>query len=241
MPTNPKRTFDFQRDTFSFANETKWQYGIDPATGQQVSSPRVPSPRYTLRCYVVARSAKQFWQHARFDAQRPTPDDLTCRCLIRAVVSRAVDQVSTPEKSVIIPGYTCLREFSVAHEKALKEECGGAWQSYMQRGNWRMILPFTRRHQVFEATRLLGILNRQLLAIVHVSRFPQLTINHALLLFGASQNNGSIIFRTYDPNVPEQEIQMAFDRATRTFRLPPLHYFVGGAVDTYEIYRGWFF
>ena len=72
-------------------------------------------------------------------------------------------------------------------------------------------------------------------------RFPQLTINHTLLLFTEHEGSEAIEFRAYDPNVPEQRVLLSYDRATRTYKLPPLHYFVGGRVDVYEIYRGWFY
>ena len=233
--------FDFDRDTFAFANETRWRYEVDSATGRQVATPRVPAPDYTLHCYVLARSAKQFWLHARFEPERPAPDDLTCRELIRAVVSRSAQRTSEPEAKVIVPGYAGLREFSAARETLLKAECGGTWQSYFQRGNWRMVLPFTRRHQEVEAGRLRATVNQGGVAVVHVAHFPQLTINHALLLFGAREAAGAIEFRAYDPNVPEREVPLKFDHATRKFMLPPLHYFVGGRVDAYEIYRGWIY
>ena len=141
----------------------------------------------------------------------------------------------------MIPGYAGLREFSVAWEALLKRECGGAWQSYFQRGNWRMVFPFTRAHQQNEADRLLSILEQGGLPVVHVLRFPQLTINHTVLLFSARSHAGTIEFRAYDPNIPEREVILCFDRATRTFTWPALPYFVGGRVDVYEIYRGWIY
>ena len=247
--------FDFHRDTFAFANETKWRYAMDPVTGRQRSTPRVPEPDYTLHCFAMVRSARQFWLHARFEPSLPTPDEATCRRLIREVVSRSVsatcsrrpDQSNAPggdcksPAPVVIPGYAGLREFSTAREALLKGECGGAWLSYFQRGNWRMVLPFTRGHQQSEAARLASNLQQGALPIVHVLRFPQLTVNHTLLLLGAQETSHAIEFHAYDPNVPERPVTLSFDRATRTFTLPPLHYFIGGRVDVYEIYRGWIY
>ena len=232
------RAFDFYRDTFAFANETKWRYGIDPVTGRQVSTPRVPEPNYTLHCFAMARAARQFWLHARFDPSQPTPDDAACRRLVGAVVSRGAQTSSTVSERVVIPGYAGLREFSAQREALLKAESGGAWRSYFQRGNWRMVFPFSRTHQQAEATRLGSRLQRGALPIVHVLRFPQLTINHTLLLLSAEETAGVIKFHAYDPNVPERTVALTYDRTTRTFTLPALHYFVGGRVDVYEIYRG---
>ena len=227
--------FAFHRDTFAFANETKWRYSVDPVTGRQMSTPRVPEPDYTLHCFAMVQAARQFWLRARFEPSLPAPDEATCRRLIREVVSR-----KSPTR-VVIPGYAGLREFSTAWETQLKAECGGAWRSYFQRGNWRMVFPFSRTHQQAEAAWLASSLQRGMLPIVHVVRFPQLTINHTLLLLGAHETARTIEFSTYDPNVPERPVALTFDRATRTFTLPPLHYFAGGRVDVYEIYRGWIY
>ncbi len=247
--------FDFHRDTFAFANETKWSYSVDPVTGRQVSTPRVPEPDYTLHCFAMVRATRQFWLHALFEPSRPAPDEATGRRLIREVVSRSMPAICSrrPDQSnatagdcklptrVVIPGYAGLREFSTTWETLLKAECGGAWRSYFQRGNWRMVLPFTRGHQQAEAARLASQLQLGALPIVHVVRFPQLTINHTLLAVGATGTPDAIEFHTCDPNVTEHPVTLSYDRATRTFTLPPLHYFAGGRVDVYEIYRGWIY
>ena len=233
--------FDFHRDTFAFANETKWRYSVDPATGRQVSVPRESEPDYTLHCFVVVRAARQFWLHARFEPALSKPDEMTCRRLIRAVVSRSAQTASAAAEKILIPGYGGLREFSQECETLLKAECGGAWRSYFQRGNWRMVFPFSRTHQQVEAAQLVSKLDRGELPVVHVLRFPQLTINHTLLLLGAQETGTAVEFRTYDPNVPEHDVMLTFDGATRTFTLPSLHYFAGGRVDAYEIYRGWIY
>jgi len=233
--------FDFQRDTFAFANETKWRYSVDPVTGRQVATPSVPEPDYTLHCFVMARSAKQFWLHARFEPGLAKPDVAGCRRLVRAVVSRSARTPSSQREQVMIPGYVGLREFSEKWETLLKAECGGAWRSYFQRGNWRMIFPFLRVHQQAEAARLSATVQQGELPVVHVLRFPQLTINHTLLIFGAEEGPDATAFRAYDPNIPERETFLTYDRTTRTFMLPPLHYFAGGRVDAYEIYRGWIY
>jgi hypothetical protein len=236
---NP-RPFNFQTDTFAYANELVWEYFFD-ANGQWVSKRREPPADYTHHCFVVARSAKQFFLHARFDPSLPPPDDATCRRLIRQVVARSASDASLPEKKIVIPGYASLRAFSEAREALLKAECGGAWQSYVQRGHWRMVFPISRRHQAATAQQLLSPDLGHQPAVVHVVRFPQLSINHALLVFAAQETERSIEFRAYDPNLPEREVTLTYDRATRTFSLPPLRYYAGGRVDVYEVHRGWIF
>jgi hypothetical protein len=75
--------------------------------------------------------------------------------------------------------------------------------------------------------------------LVHVVRFPQLTINHAVLLYAAKETDKEILFTTYDPNKPEHPAMLTFDRATRTFSFPFNDYWPGGRLDVYEIYRSW--
>lgn len=230
------RPFELQRDTFAYANELVWEYYHD-AEGNWTSRKREPKPDYTHHCFVVARSVRQFFQHARFDASQPTADAETYRRLIRRVVS--IDprrSLSQPER-IVIPGYANLREFSQEQEQLLKDECGGAWRSYFQRGHWRMVFPFTRRHQARAAEEFARDLHRNLPPVVHVVRFPQLTINHALLIFDAEETEREIHFSAYDPNTPETPVSLTFDRASRTFYLPANDYFPGGRVDVYEIYR----
>ena len=234
------RGFDFQHDTFAFANDLVWEYHFDDK-GKWVHQRREPEPDYTHHCFVVARSARQFFQHARFDAGQPVADDATYKALIRTVVSIDPGRVLPDDRKIVIPGYADLRSFSLAKEPLLKSECGGAWQSYFQRGHWRMVFPFSRANQLATAERLLSDLRRNEPPVVHVVRFPQLTINHAVLLFDARETEKEIRFATYDPNKPDSPKTLVFDRETRTFNFAGNDYWPGGRVDVYEIYRNWRF
>jgi hypothetical protein len=232
------RPFDFQKDSFAYANELVWEYHFD-ADGKWVHQRREPQPDYTHHCFVVARSARQFFENARFDASLQPPTDEDCRKLIRRVVSIDPSHPLPDSKKIVIPGYTDLHDFSADREKLLKEECGGAWQSYFQRGHWRMIFPFSRARQDRTAEQLLADLKANCPPVVHVVRFPQLTINHAVMLFDAKQTEKEIVFSVYDPNKPESPKALVFDRATQTFTFAGNDYWPGGRVDIYEIYRTW--
>jgi DMSO/TMAO reductase YedYZ molybdopterin-dependent catalytic subunit len=137
---------------------------------------------------------------------------------------------------VVFPGYADLRTFSQEHEAMLKGQCGGAWQCYFQRGNWRVVFPFTRHQQEHMARKLEEELQQKGIAVAHLVRFPQLSINHAVLMYGAKADSTQVQFLTYDPNEPEKPTVVTFDRATRTFTLPTNAYFQGGRVDVYPIY-----
>ncbi len=231
------RTFDFARDTFAFRNELYWEYRVDEKTGRVSTRKNVPAPSYAHRCFVVARSARQFFFHARFDASLPPCPAETYRGLVRAVVRRSDSTASAEGDRLAIPGFADLRAFSRAHEGLLKENCGGAWQSYFNRGHWRMVFPFSRPHQAREAERLAAGIKRGAAPIIHIVRFPELTINHALLLFGAARHERGIDFALYDPNLPEAPSTLQYSASERTFLLPRNIYWGGGRVDVYETYR----
>ncbi len=260
------RRFDFDSDTFAFANELIWEYQFDTATGKTTFRQRKPKPNYTHRCFVLTRAARQFLYHARFDTSsllperelsqlaappknpplriednpRPTTDDETYRRLTREVVSRNPRTPCPPEKQIAIPGFASLREFSTAREPLLKAECGGAWHSYVLRSHWRMIFPISRAHQELTAARLLPALRRNFSPIIHLVRFPSLTINHGMILFDAAETATGVVFSAYDPNDPARPARLTFDRATRTFFLPQNRYWAGGELNVIEIYRSWF-
>lgn len=233
------RAFDFKTDTFAYRNDLKWEYVFDDATGKTSHRTREPEPDYTHHCFVVARSARQFFQHARFDPARPRVDDRTYRQLINHVVARDPSECTAEEHRIVIPGFANLREFSTAKAALLQEECGGAWRSYFQRGHWRMMMGFTGAHQEREVQRLIASLRANRPPVVHIVKFPTLTINHALLLFAVEETPTEVKFSTYDPYEPFVPQTLTFDRATREFSFPRNPYFIGGKVDIYEIYRAW--
>jgi hypothetical protein len=234
------RRFDFERDSFAFANELIWEYRIDTATGKTTFSRRDPKPAYALRCFVLTRAARQFLYHARFDAAGSAADDATYRRLVREVVSRDPRALCEQGREIVIPGYASLRQFSQAHEQLLKSECGGAWRSYVLRSHWRMVFPISRGHQARTAGRLVEAIRRGNSPIIHLVRFPELTINHGMVLFDTAESAKGACFQAYDPNDPAKPTRLSFDRVARTFLLPANCYWAGGPVNVIEIYRGWF-
>lgn len=244
MATDPAaatRAFEFARDTFAFRNELVWEYRIDGDTGRTTTVRSEPPPTYAHRCFVMVRSARQFRFHARFDPEGPRPDASRAEALAKAVVRRSARHPSPAADRVVIPGCGDLREFSQLFEPAVKRACGRAWQSYFLRSHWRMVFPFSRAHQAREATGLAAALNGGRLPIVHLVRFPQLTINHGLLLFGVESGHDGLKFAAYDPNLPGTPALLCYERASRTFTLPATHYWAGGRVDVFETYHGWFY
>jgi hypothetical protein len=229
------RHFDFERDTFAYANGLVWEYRYDE-NGKWTTRRREPRPSYSQHCFVVSHSACQFFENAVFDPALPKADESSYRRLVRKLVSTSLRHPLPQERKIVFPGYADLHSFSRDHEALLQAECGGAWRCYFQRGNWRMIFPFSRHQQEQVAEELQEGLQRNGVAVVHLVRFPQLSINHAVLMFDAQSTPNAILFDTYDPNEPEKSTIITFDRNTRTFTLPPNAYFQGGRVDVYPIY-----
>jgi hypothetical protein len=238
LPAAAHAVFRFPDDAFGFANETVWEYEPDPATGRTGWSRRQPRPDFVLRCGTMVRAARQFHVHARFDPDRPLADPETYERLVREVLDRDPRRQTPASDSVVIPGYPDLATFSRERAPLLKRALSGPWQSYLQRGNWRMIFPFTARQQRSVAETLTASLARGAVPIVHVLRFPMLTINHMLLLFAVDETPAEVRFQAYDPNDAERPVVLRYDRGARTFLYQRTPYFGGGPVRVYEIYDG---
>lgn len=233
------RPFRFGEDTFAYANQLVWEYETDPATGKMTHHTRSPKPDYTHHCFVVALAARQFFDNAQFDPAAPPVDEKEYRGLIDKVVKTNPRRPLPLDHQVIIPGYSNLFSFSRAAEKLLKRECGGAWQSYFQRGHWRMIFPLSRSHQERMAQQLANRLKSGRVPLVHVVRFPSLRINHAMLFYDFKETVDVIEFSAYDPNNPLHPLPLTFNRAQKRFFMPRTNYFPGGRVDIYEIFYSW--
>jgi len=236
MATKFPRKFEFGRDTFAFANELVWEYEFD-AAGKMTTRPRVPRPDYAHHCFVLTRAARQFLYHAEFRPDETSVDDDRYRALVRQVLA---GNPRVPDgKRVVIPGYPDLHHFSVAKERLLKGGCGGAWRSYVLRSHWRMLFPISRAHQDWTARQMLAEVREHFSPIVHLVNFPSLNINHGMIVYDATEESGGIHFSAYDPNRPAAPARLTFDRARRTFSLPPNIYWAGGDLNVIEIFRNW--
>jgi hypothetical protein len=231
----------FGHDSFAYANELLWEYEIDPTTGKTITRPRVPEPEYRNYCFVMARGARVFFDHARFAPDQSRLDDTGYRRLVRNVLGRNARADPARRDKIVIPGYKNLHEFSRDHEALLKSASGSNWQSFVQRGHWRIIFPFSRRNQAAMADRLRAELARGVVPVIHVVLFPEQTINHALLVYEVKETAEGLQFSCYDPNDPVKPLELSYEAAGRQFRFPATKYFSGGAVDVNEVYRNWLY
>jgi hypothetical protein len=238
-PDTLTRPFAFGADNFSYTNDLLWEYAQDPVTGKTSHRKREPKPTYTHHCFVVAKAAAQFHRHAQFEPHAPQVSPEIYGEKVREIVSRTLAGDGFCQPAVIIPGYSNLFHFSREQEALLQANCGGAWKSYFQRGHWRMVLPFSASHQERMTGQLMKRLIRNQPAVLHVVRFPQLSINHAILAYDYTEDDNYIQFRVYDPYSPQASQTLTYCRDCRTFYYPANAYFVGGRVDVYQIYHRW--
>jgi hypothetical protein len=232
------RTFQFERDTFAFPHELVWRYQFDPVTGAMTTFNSEPPPTYYHRCFVMVRSVRQFFNHARFVPELPPAEPEVYRRLIREVIARNPRRGCAESKRVVIPGHDGLHSFSQAHELLLKAELGGPWQSYILRSHWRMVFPFVGRHREWMARKLKRSLQKRGVSLVHLFRFPRITINHGIVLYRLTESEQHLEFEAYDPNIPAHPVKLIYDRQRRKFNFPASCYWRGGALNVVEIYCG---
>jgi hypothetical protein len=235
-----RRPFDFERDTLAFENELYWIYEPAPDSGEMTHRPR-EGVENGQRCAAMARVVRQFFYNARFAPELPGVTPAEYEELARRVLERDPRQQGATLDRVVIPAYADLRAFSSDRDEFMKQLLGGAWRSYVQRGNWRMVFPFAPGQQRSTADEIVAELERGELPIVHLVTFPKVGVNHTVLVYGARASATEKRFSVYDPNDSENPTELVFERAGATFSLAPREYFKGGVVQAYEIYDGFFF
>src|SRR5579863_10134390 len=89
---------------FAYAKELVWEYRYD-ANGHWTTRRREVRPSYSQHCFVVSRSACQFFENAVFDPSLRTADDETYRRLVRRLVSTNLRRPLPKGSKITIPGY----------------------------------------------------------------------------------------------------------------------------------------
>ncbi len=225
--------FDLRRDTFAFANETVWSYGVDEAGELHIGTRATPA-RYAHRCFVLTRAVLQFEQFARFAPEQAKVSRDEYRQLIRAVC-RVPVWAGGPRARIVIPGFADLRSFSIAYESLLKENLGNWFPTYVRPGNYRMAMGHPRSGQAMVARWLAESLDAGRIRAIYLSRFPHL--NHALVAYDLRREaGGDIRFIAYDPNYPGEPCWFRYVAARRSFDFEKRWYFPGGQVNAMRIY-----
>jgi hypothetical protein len=232
------RPFQYDTDTFAFANETVWNYA-NGAVQSDSSRTQTQKRDYTRRCFVVTRAAVQFWKFARFDPKAGPlpPDQLGAR--IREVTGRSVWLPALSRKErIIFPGYANLREISAADPTIFQANIGLGWPVYFRAGNAPIAMPLYRETEARLNDEIFHDLQQNYPTIVWLYNFPSLSINHVVVIIRGTHDRGRFHYQVYDPNYSHAPRKLDYDVATRTFSYNPTFYFKGGTVDVRAVYRG---
>lgn len=227
------RPFDVQRDTFAFANETVFQYGVDEQ-GELHISKREKPPSYAHRCFVLSRGVLQFWQFVRFAPEK--------RRVSREAYARLVKQISRipvwsrrESERIVVPGFRDLREFSEVMPGVLQENLGAWLPSYLRVGNYRMAMGHPRIGQAAAAVWLKQSMSAGQPRALYLSRFPHM--NHCVVAYRMEMKpNGNPRFWVYDPNYPGKATWLDYRSDIRSFQFEPRWYFPGGQVNVMRTY-----
>jgi hypothetical protein len=235
-PTAPApRPYEYPRDTYSFKNETVWNY----TNGTVHKSATKKTRQYTRRCFVLSRSTVQFWKFARFDPDRPPLPDDQLAAHIRQVMERSVWLPALSDKDrVVIPGYRTLREASAAKAWIFQENIGEGWPIYFRPGNFPIAVPVDRSTEARVNREIYHDLRENYPTIIWVYRFPSLKMNHVLVIYKGTRDAGGCHYLVYDPNYSDRPGRLEYDEKTRSFSYMPTYYFKGGYVNVRAIYRG---
>jgi hypothetical protein len=227
------RPFDPRRDTFVFANETVFQYGVDER-GKLHISKRTQPPRYAHRCFVMSRAVLQFWQFVRFDPKAPGLPREDYGRLVRQI-SRISVWSTGPKQRIVIPGFRDLREFSQAMPGVLQENMGAWFPSYVRVGNFRMAMGHPRSGQAGVERWLKDSISAGEPCALYLSRFPHM--NHCVVAFRMERKpDGDSRYWVYDPNYPGKAAWLDYRSARRSFEFEPRWYFPGGQVNVMRVY-----
>ncbi|HET6406965.1 MAG TPA: hypothetical protein VFG14_03720 [Chthoniobacteraceae bacterium] len=227
------RGFDLGRDTFEFANETVFQYGVDER-GKLNISRRERTPRYAHRCFVMSRAVIQFHQFARFAPERPQVSREQYANLVRKISAIPVWS-GGPHDRVAVPGFRDLRQFSEVMPGVLQENLGAWFPSYVRVGNYRMAMGHPRSGQAAAARWLEQSMTAGKPRALYLSRFPHM--NHCVVAYRMERKaGGDLRFWVYDPNYPGKAAWLDYSGARRSFDFEPRWYFPGGQVNVMRVY-----
>ena len=232
--------FRFDRDTFAFANETVFEYRDGQPHLRKPSAREQRRQPYTNRCFVMSRAVIQFRKFARFDPRGRPLDDRALAGRVRAITHHPAWREALPmDQRVVLPGYPNLRALSRARARVLQENIGIGWPTYIRFGSIRMLYEFSREYQEQTHANLDATLARGGLFVAHLSTFPNLSINHAVLVFArkpASRRASIEHYVVYDPNHSEAPRELTWSPANRAFAYQKDWDFVGGFVRVYQVY-----
>jgi len=229
---SPGREFNVRRDTFAFANETVFQYGVDERGELHITHRETP-PQYAHRCFVMSRAVLQFWQFAQFDPRQPRVSRQEYADIIRRI-SRIPVWSTAARVRITVPGFADLHEMSARVPSVLQENLGTWFPSYIRVGNFRMAMGHPRAGQAGVARWLKSSLEGGSPRAVYLARFPHM--NHCVVIYQKQRTKRGYRFWLYDPNYPEEPAWLDYHEDERSFEFQPRWYFPGGRVNVMRTY-----
>jgi hypothetical protein len=247
VPAEPASDdFDFETDRFAFANETVWHYEdgkLQPAPGPEERAAKAAKRKgrkYTRRCFVMSRSALQFWKFARFKPEAPALDKEKLAQRIHAVRRHSASAPPLPrERRVILPGYANVHALSAAHPNVFKNSLGSGWATYFRPGNVALVFPASATHQNRLHEALSHTVQKGYPFALWLANFPSLSPNHVVVVYEKIEveENGVHRYKVYDPNDAETPKTLTYHPEAREFRFQQTFYFVGGPVTARAVYQ----
>jgi hypothetical protein len=231
------RPFDFQSDTFAYANELVFnsQNGAHTA---DTNSPGYEHS-YTRRCFIMAAGVVQFWKHARFDPQAPTVPAAELARRVRQVRELAAWWPSEPpEKRIVFPGFASLHDLSAREGRLLRANMGAGWTTYFHLRKFSMPFEPSPEYEANLCDDLQHWLQQGHPMVVWLYNFPDVNINHAVTVFEETERPqpDQIAFHVYDPNYTDAPRTLIYNTVTRTFSYGKTFYFPGGTVHARPMY-----
>jgi hypothetical protein len=217
--------FDFDRDTFAFANLVRAEH---PDRAEVFAN----------YCIVMARAATQFFRFARFAPDRAPLAAEAYTALVRQVL--AIDPWQAPRRDperIAIPGYADLRALSEAQEPAVKAALGSNILSMMHWRTWRVVLRLSPYHQHGVAAALIRETDAGRPAPLMITNFPEPDLlNHAVLVYDYRRWSRVVEFLAYDPNDPGTPLAVYFDPAGSGFWVGELTYSPPGRIRAFRLF-----
>ena len=234
-PTAWSKAFNFQTDTFAFANQTYFDY--KPATDREIEISRRKGsvPDYSRHCFQLCRAVVQFHQFADFRPDLPKVSESAYGQIVRRI-SRIPVWSSGPNEKVVVPGYEDLCDFSLEHAVTLQKNMGLWWPSFWRVGNWRIVFPAPRAGQERMADWLRSEMDAGRIRTVYITHFKR--INHCLVVYQYTpETNGDLAFAVYDANQPGKLVHLTYRASDRSFYLDNTWYYNLGLVTVLRLYR----
>jgi hypothetical protein len=229
------RTFDFQRDTFAFENQTYFDYKPVSDTAIEIGRRHGPLPDFSRHCFQMVRAVLQFYKFAEFRPDLPKAPESDYRKIVRRI-SRIPAWSSGPTEKIVVPGYSDLHSFSLGEKLLIQKNLGLWWPSYWRIGNWRIVNPEPRSGQERLARSLRQELDQGQIEAVYITRLLK-PINHCLDVYHyTAEPSGDVVFDVYDVNQPGKLVHLTYRASDRSFYFDKTWYYRGGLVSAMRLF-----